>query len=77
MEVSLAAALLLSTLAGLSTTLGSLAAIVVREPGSRFMSLTLGFSARSQVSPRRASAGAQVGAGGAWAETTDDIAEVA
>lgn len=32
MEVSLAAALLLSTLAGLSTTLGSLAAILVREP---------------------------------------------
>jgi ZIP family zinc transporter len=45
MEVNLAAALLLSTLAGLSTTLGSVAAIFVREPGSRFMSLTLGFSA--------------------------------
>lgn len=45
MEVNLGAALLLSTLAGLSTTLGSLAAIFVREPGSRFMSLTLGFSA--------------------------------
>ena len=45
MEVSLGAALLLSALAGLSTTLVSLAAILVREPGSRFMSLTLGFSA--------------------------------
>jgi len=37
-------ALLLSTLAGLSTTLGSLLVIFVREPGPRFMSLMLGFS---------------------------------
>lgn len=38
-------ALVLSTLAGLSTTLGSLFAIAVRKPGSRFMALALGFSA--------------------------------
>ena len=38
-------ALLLSTLAGLSTTLGGLLSTVVRQPGPRFMSLMLGFSA--------------------------------
>jgi len=38
-------ALLLSTLAGLSTTIGSLLGIAVRKPGPRFMTLTLGFSA--------------------------------
>jgi ZIP family zinc transporter len=37
-------ALLLSTLAGLSTALGGLLGIFVRKPGPRFMSLTLGFS---------------------------------
>jgi ZIP family zinc transporter len=37
-------ALLLSALAGLSTTLGSLLGIFVRQPGPRFMTLTLGFS---------------------------------
>jgi len=37
-------ALLLSTLAGLSTTLGSLLVIFIRAPGPRFMSLMLGFS---------------------------------
>jgi ZIP family zinc transporter len=37
--------LVLSTLAGLSTTVGGFLAIVVRKPGSRFMSLSLGFSA--------------------------------
>lgn len=37
-------ALLLSTLAGLSTTFGSLLALFVRKPGSRLMTLTLGFS---------------------------------
>lgn len=37
-------ALLLSTLAGLSTTLGSLLVIFIRQPGPRFMSLMLGFS---------------------------------
>ncbi len=38
-------ALLLSALAGLSTTLGSLFGILVRKPGPRFMAATLGFSA--------------------------------
>lgn len=38
-------ALLLSALAGLSTTIGSLLGILVRKPGPRFMTLTLGFSA--------------------------------
>jgi len=38
-------ALLLSTLAGLSTTIGSILGIAVRNPGPRFMTLTLGFSA--------------------------------
>ena len=37
-------ALLLSTLAGLSTTIGSLLALFVRKPGTRLMTLTLGFS---------------------------------
>jgi ZIP family zinc transporter len=37
--------LILSALAGLSTMLGSLLVAFVRKPGSRFMSLTLGFSA--------------------------------
>jgi len=38
-------ALLLSALAGLSTTIGSLLGIAVRKPGPQFMTLTLGFSA--------------------------------
>jgi len=38
-------ALLLSALAGLSTTIGSLLGLFVRKPGPRFMTLTLGFSA--------------------------------
>ena len=38
-------ALLLSALAGLSTTIGSLLGIAVRKPGPRFMTFTLGFSA--------------------------------
>lgn len=38
-------ALLLSTLAGLSTTIGSFLGIVIRKPGPRFMALSLGFSA--------------------------------
>ncbi len=42
---SIGTALLLSALAGLSTTVGSLLALAVRRPGPRFMSLTLGFSA--------------------------------
>jgi len=44
MNATIGFALLLSTLAGLSTTLGSLLVIVVRKPGPRFMTLTLGFS---------------------------------
>lgn len=42
-------ALILTTLAGLSTTLGSLLGLVVRKPGPRFMSATLGFSAGVMV----------------------------
>jgi len=38
-------ALLLSSLAGLSTTIGSVLGIAVRKPGPKFMTLTLGFSA--------------------------------
>jgi ZIP family zinc transporter len=45
MGSNLGVALLLSTLAGLCTTVGSLAALFVRKPGRRFMSVTLGFSA--------------------------------
>ena len=37
-------ALLLSALAGLSTTIGSVLALFVRKPGPRLMALTLGFS---------------------------------
>lgn len=38
-------ALMLATLAGLSTTVGSVLGIAVRRPGPRFMTLTMGFSA--------------------------------
>ena len=38
-------ALLLTTGAGLSTTIGSFLGLVVRKPGHRFMGFTLGFSA--------------------------------
>jgi ZIP family zinc transporter len=48
-EKNVALALLLTTLAGLSTTLGSLLGLVVRKPGPRFMSATLGFSAGVMV----------------------------
>lgn len=44
MDSTIGFALLLSALAGLSTTLGSLLGIFVRKPGPRFMTLTLGFS---------------------------------
>jgi ZIP family zinc transporter len=44
MDGSVGTALLLATLAGLSTTAGSLMSIFVRSPGPRFMTLTLGFS---------------------------------
>jgi ZIP family zinc transporter len=42
-------ALLLTTFAGLSTTLGSAIAWLVRRPGPAFMALTLGFSAGVMV----------------------------
>ena len=44
MNATIGFALLLSTLAGLSTTLGSLVGIFIHKPGPRFMTLTLGFS---------------------------------
>jgi len=44
MPGNVAIALVLTTLAGLSTTIGSLLGILVRKPGPRFMALTLGFS---------------------------------
>jgi len=44
MESSLGFALLVSALAGLSTTLGSILALFFRKPGPIFMTLTLGFS---------------------------------
>jgi len=45
MASSVGFALLLSALAGLSTTVGSVLALFVRKPGGRLMTLTLGFSA--------------------------------
>lgn len=42
-------ALALTTFAGLSTTVGSFLGLVVRKPGARFMSLTLGFSAGAMI----------------------------
>ena len=44
MRGSVGFALLLSALAGLATTLGSVLGVFVRKPGPRFMALTLGFS---------------------------------
>jgi ZIP family zinc transporter len=44
MAGNVAIALVLTALAGLSTTIGSLLGILVRKPGPRFMALTLGFS---------------------------------
>ena len=38
-------ALLLSALAGLSTTIGSFLGVFIKKPGPRFMTLSLGFSA--------------------------------
>ena len=38
-------ALLLTTAAGMATTIGSLIALVVKNPGRKFMGFTLGFSA--------------------------------
>ena len=44
MAGNVAIALVLTALAGLSTTIGSLLGLFVRKPGPRFMALTLGFS---------------------------------
>lgn len=49
MEGNIWIALLLSTLAGLATTIGSLLALAVQQPGPRFMSFSLGFSAGVMV----------------------------
>lgn len=45
MDANLLVALGLTAAAGLSTTIGSLLGILIRRPGSRFLALTLGFSA--------------------------------
>lgn len=45
MPEGFALGLLLSTLAGLSTLIGSLFGLIAKKPGPRFMALTLGFSA--------------------------------
>ena len=45
MSGNVGVALGLTAAAGLSTTVGSLFALVVKEPGRRFMGFTLGFSA--------------------------------
>ncbi len=44
MPGNVAVALALTTVAGLSTTIGAVLGIFVKEPGPRFMALTLGFS---------------------------------
>lgn len=44
MQANVAIALVLTTLAGLSTTIGSFLGLMVKKPGPRFMALTLGFS---------------------------------
>jgi ZIP family zinc transporter len=49
MQNNLTIALVLTTLAGLSTTFGSLLGLFVRKPGPRFMSASLGFSAGVMV----------------------------
>jgi ZIP family zinc transporter len=43
------AAILLTAVAGLSTTIGSLIAVFYKEPGPRYMAFTLGFSAGVMV----------------------------
>ena len=45
MNATIGLALLLPTLAGLSTVLGSLLTVFLSKPGPRFMSLMMGFSA--------------------------------
>jgi ZIP family zinc transporter len=49
MASDIALALLFTTLAGLSTTVGSALSFLFRRPGPRFMALTLGFSAGVMV----------------------------
>jgi len=49
MEKMVLIALGLTAFAGLSTTVGSLLGLIVKDPGPRFMSLTLGFSAGAMV----------------------------
>lgn len=44
MDSTVGFALLLSALAGLSTTIGSVLSLLVRKPGPRFMAISLGFS---------------------------------
>jgi ZIP family zinc transporter len=44
MQADIVMALVLTTVAGLSTTIGSLLGLMVKKPGPRFMALTLGFS---------------------------------
>ena len=45
MDYNIGAALLLTAGAGLATTIGSVAGMLVRKPGPRFVGFTLGFSA--------------------------------
>lgn len=45
MQSNFLLALLLTSLAGLATTIGSVIGLIVKRPGGRFMALTLGFSA--------------------------------
>ena len=45
MQSNVGAALLLTTAAGLSTTIGSVIGLAVKKPGPRFLGFTLGFSA--------------------------------
>lgn len=49
MEGSVITAILLATLAGLATTLGSLISIFFKNPSPRFMAFTMGFSAGVMV----------------------------
>ena len=49
MDGTFVTAILLTTIAGLSTTLGSLVAILYTNPSHRFMAFTLGFSAGVMV----------------------------
>ncbi len=44
MDHNIVVALLLTTAAGLSTTIGSLIGLIIKKPGNNFMAFTLGFS---------------------------------